>query len=173
VALANHLSPYPIARSQKVLPNDRRHRQALRVGLHLKPEQLKQVVKMMLTQLLSEGEFLEIDIGSHDEYLRESNRIIYEQYLEALEDLRKEKRMMNPNIDGISMARILEEARQALERQYQQVGDLLNRDWRGECLAAESGELPESTPATQILSKQYMAMDNVLQEAGDKLASRG
>jgi putative nucleotidyltransferase with HDIG domain len=174
VALANHLSPYPIARSQKVLPNDTRHRQALRVGLHLKPGELKQIVKMVLTQLLSEGEFLEIDIGSHDEYVKESNKIIYDQYLEALEELRKEKRMMNPNIDGISMARILEEARAALERQYKETCELLSRDWRGECLASSgSQELPESTPATQILSKQYMAMDNVLQEAGDKLSSRG
>ncbi|MBU0754842.1 MAG: HDOD domain-containing protein [Planctomycetes bacterium] len=170
VALANLISPLPIARSQKVLPSDSRIRQALRVGLHLNPRELRQIMKMLLTQLPAEGEFLEIDIGSHNDYLREANEIIFRQCLEALEDLRTKKRMVNPNMNSFTLDQILTEARESLKNQYLNLCELLGRDWRGETSLAEEGpDMPSSTPATRLLCKQYIAMENVLQTAGKKI----
>lgn len=170
VAMANLITPLPIARSQKVLPNDSRIRQALRVGLHMNPRELRQIMKMLLTQLPAEGEFLEIDIGSHDEYLREANEIIFKQCIEALEDLRAKKRMVNPNMNSITLDQILTEARDSLKQQYQNMCELLRRDWRGETSLPEEGlDIPSSTPATRLLCKQYIEMENVLQVAGEKI----
>ncbi|MFH2002259.1 MAG: HDOD domain-containing protein [Planctomycetota bacterium] len=172
VALANLVSPYPTARSQQALPDDSANRQALRAGLHIQPVALRQIVKMLLAQILLEAEFLEIDLGSYDEYLQDANEIIYRQYTGALKSLKKRKDRKLKGIKPSELNSILKKAETELEQQYNVVCDLLATDWliqEKAILSRQNENLPNSTPAAHIICNQYIAMENVLRDCGLKV----
>jgi hypothetical protein len=171
VALANLVSPFSIPRRQKMLPSDRKAREALRVSLHLPPKGLKQIVKMLLTQTLAEAEFLEIDIGSQDDYLRDANRIIYEQYILSAEALVRRARPADGSMDEVAKEKILSEARRVIGEQYLTLKEKIQKDWRQtEVVDIDEKEaLPDCTQCIHIISTQYIAMDNLLREVRDKV----
>jgi len=172
ISLANLVSPYPTARSEQVLPTDMANRQALRAGLNLEPVALRQIVKMLLAQILIEAEFLEIDLGSYDQYLQDANEIIYRQYTGALKSLRKRKDRKFRGIKPSELNSILKKAEDELEHQYNVVCDLLATDWQIQekaILSQQRELLPNSTPAAHIICNQYIAMENVLRDCGLKI----
>lgn len=172
VSLANLVSPYPTARSEQVLATDMINRQALRAGLNLQPVALRQIVKMLLAQILIEAEFLEIDLGSYDDYLTDANEIIFKQYKSAIRSLRKRKDRSFKGIKPAELNSMMKHAEEELERQYNVVCDLLATDWKSQEIALLSQQndlLPDSTPAAHIICNQYIAMENVLRDCGLKV----
>jgi HD-like signal output (HDOD) protein len=128
VALANLIAPFGIPRKQKVWPEDRKRREALRVSLHLRPEILKKIVKSLMAETLREAAFLEIDIGSEEDYLREANQIIYEQYHAAVESLYRTEQPVEGILDPDARTKILSRAQEVIEEQYKDLKDSLRKD---------------------------------------------
>jgi len=169
VALANLISPFAIVPSQRMLPSDNGTRDALRVSLHIEADTLKETVKTLMMQTLTEAESLEMGIGSQEDYLMEANSVIYEEYSSAVDELCQKG--SDEEIDGEGMEKIRNKAKMAIKRQYEEVHNQLGKQWDTEDVInlGQKEAIPVSTRYIRILCNQYQAMENVLRETLTKM----
>jgi HD-like signal output (HDOD) protein len=172
VALANLISPFAIVQSQRMLPSDNDTREALRVSLHIEGEMLKETVKTLMTQTLVEAEFLEMGIGTQEEYLMEANSVIYEEYSTAVDRLCSKGAGAEQGLDGEAIEKIREEAHKAMEQQYNDLRKVLGGKWDAEDVInlGQQADSPLSTRYIRIICNQYSAMENVLRETLEKMS---
>lgn len=172
VALANHISPFAIMQSQRMLPSDNDTREALRVSLHIESDALKETVKTLMTQTLIEAEFLEMGIGSQEEYLMEANSVIYREYSSAVDELCSKGAGADHGLDGDAIERVRDEAHKAMKQQYNDMRKLLGKKWDAEDVInlGQKEENPLSTRYIRIICNQYSAMENVLRETLEKMS---
>ncbi len=102
VALANSCSKFTIVSGRPDLTIDMDRKNSLCEVLAMDPEVLKDIEQTMMSRMLGEAEFLEMDIGSTDEVLIEANRMIYQHYL-AVENLLRENRRMHREVARAQM----------------------------------------------------------------------
>ncbi|MBD3258406.1 HDOD domain-containing protein, partial [candidate division GN15 bacterium] len=81
VALANHVSQFPIAEHQ-ITPTTHgaETREIIRENLGLSSDALMMIEKHLFSQTVSESKYLDIDIGSPEDILVEANRLLFGQY---------------------------------------------------------------------------------------------
>jgi putative nucleotidyltransferase with HDIG domain len=100
VNLANRISHLRVAdRHLGQDSDDSESREIIRKNLQLGIEDLMSIEKRLLSQTMTESQYLEIDIGSAEDMLIEANRILFEQYA-AGENLLEDNRRMQKRIAG-------------------------------------------------------------------------
>jgi len=100
VNLANRISKFRIADLQAGAdPAERGNRDIIRENLRLSVESLRAVEKQLFASTVDESKFLEIDIGSTEDILKEANRLLFQQYA-AVETLLEENRHFQTQFAG-------------------------------------------------------------------------
>ena len=100
VNLANRLSKFRIADTQNCADaNDRHNREIIRANLRLTPECLATVEKQLFSRTVDESKYLEMDIGSTEDILKEANHLLFQQYA-AVEALLEENRHFQTKFAG-------------------------------------------------------------------------
>ncbi len=95
IALADRISRFTIRPVDGDLdPSNRENREVLLANLGLTEEKLLSIEKSLFGKTVEEASFLEIEIGSSDELIREANDLLYRQYL-AVENLLAENRRLH------------------------------------------------------------------------------
>jgi putative nucleotidyltransferase with HDIG domain len=100
VNLANRISKFRIA---DLLPSadtaERGNREIIRENLRLTLEAFCGVEKQLFAKTIEESKYLEMDIGSTEEILKEANRLLFQQYA-AVEALLEENRRVQSKFAG-------------------------------------------------------------------------
>ncbi|MEW5795544.1 MAG: HDOD domain-containing protein [Candidatus Zixiibacteriota bacterium] len=100
VNLANRISKFRIAdRQAGVDPAERNNREIIRENLRLSVENLCAIEKQLFASTVEESKYLEIDIGSTEEILKEANLLLFQQY-SAVETLLEENRRFQTQFAG-------------------------------------------------------------------------
>jgi putative nucleotidyltransferase with HDIG domain len=100
INLANRISHLRVADRQPGQETpDTESREIIRENLSLKVEDLISIEKRLLSLVMTESQYLEIDIGSAEDMLVEANRILFDQYA-AVEALLEDNRRMQQRIAG-------------------------------------------------------------------------
>jgi len=105
VSLANHLSQFTIGEQEPIIePFDKENREIIRENLGLTSDDMLAIEKHLFAQTISESKYLEIDIGSTEDILKEANRMLFEQYA-AVESLLEENRRIQQQVAGEQVKR--------------------------------------------------------------------
>lgn len=105
VALANHLSQFTIGDDQQFADRlDSENREIIRGNLGLTPDDMLEIERSLFSQTIDESKYLEIDIGSTEDILKEANRMLFEQYA-AVESLLEENRRIQQQVAGEQVKR--------------------------------------------------------------------
>jgi putative nucleotidyltransferase with HDIG domain len=100
VALANRISKFRIADLQPGADaSERNNRDIIRENLRLSIESFCAVEKQLFSKTIEESKYLEIDVGSPEEILKEANRLLFQQYA-AVEALLEENRRVQSKFAG-------------------------------------------------------------------------
>lgn len=100
VGLANRLSKFRIADLQPSADgSERGNRDIMRENLRLSVESFCAIEKQLFAKTLDESKYLEIDIGSTEDILKEANRLLFQQYA-AVEALLEENRRVQSKFAG-------------------------------------------------------------------------
>lgn len=111
LALANSLSRFCITKGSEVHVRLFERREVLAGNLGLPLENMQEIQKNLMNETLEQARFLEIEVGSAEELLQESNRMLYRHY-RSLETLLRENQEMQREINE---ARMKDSAMQALQ----------------------------------------------------------
>lgn len=105
VALANHISKFHIAARGDVDAScDLETREIIRENLRIEPQKLTEIERKLFSLTVAESKFLEIDIGSPEDFLNEANQMLFEQY-SAVEALLEENRRLQKQHAGDQVKR--------------------------------------------------------------------
>ena len=100
VNLANRISKFRIADLQPGADSaERGNRDIIRENLRLSIEAFCTVEKQLFSKTLDESKYLEMDIGSTEEILKEANRLLFQQYA-AVEALLEDNRRIQSKFAG-------------------------------------------------------------------------
>ena len=117
VGLANHISKFRVCSmpppEAKLLEN----RNVVLANLKLKPAELANIEEGLLTEVVNESKFLEIEIGSVEDMLNEANNLLYKQYLQV-EELLRENRLMQHQIAQEQMKKAALESLQTISATF-------------------------------------------------------
>lgn len=97
VSLATRISKFSVTGIKRIHTNENESIQILCENIKLDKEKLILIQKELMNKTTHEAEFLEIEIGSSDELLKEANRMIYEEYL-TVENLLEENQNLYEQI---------------------------------------------------------------------------
>lgn len=166
VALANILSSFAIWPSHPVSDEDMEFKEALRLSLSLGDEALEEINKKILAETIVEAKFLEIDIGSIRDILLEANRVIFEQYRSAANNLCKMKGRLNLEVDMANKIRW--EAGLAIFEQHRAVLRTIrdNETLHKNCDTCTPDDIQQ---ANEIIAEQYTAMETLLHQIQHRL----
>jgi putative nucleotidyltransferase with HDIG domain len=100
VALANRISKFRIADLQPGADaSERNNRDIIRENLRLSIEAFCSIEKQLFSKTIDESKYLEIDVGSPEEILKEANRLLFQQYA-AVEALLEDNRRVQSKFAG-------------------------------------------------------------------------
>lgn len=89
VCLANHISKFRIFNMPQPDKEEFESKQIIAASLNLSDASLGNIEQSSISEVANEGAYLEIDIGSVEEILRDANRLLFRQYLVAEQLLRE------------------------------------------------------------------------------------
>ncbi len=113
VNLANSVSKFRVHHMPPPESDQLENKKNLAAGLDLSHSALSDIERNIISEVVSESGYLEIDIGSIEDILREANELLYNQYIHA-ERLLQEKnaiqKQINNDPDGQKVVNTLKEA---------------------------------------------------------------
>ena len=113
VNLANSVSKFRVHHMPPPESEQLENKKNLAAGLDLSHSALSDIERNIISEVVSESGYLEIDIGSIEDILREANELLYNQYIHA-ERLLQEKnaiqKQVNIDPDGQEIVNTLKEA---------------------------------------------------------------
>ncbi len=113
VNLANSVSKFRVHHMPPPESEQLENKKNLAAGLDLSHSALSDIERNIISEVVSESGYLEIDIGSIEDILREANELLYNQYIHA-ERLLQEKnaiqKQVNIDPDGQKIVNTLKEA---------------------------------------------------------------
>lgn len=105
ICLANHISQFTIGDAPLLTERfDKENREIVRENLGLSSDTMLTIEKHLFAQTINESKYLEIEIGSTEEILKEANRMLFEQYA-AVESLLEENRRIHQQVAGEQVKR--------------------------------------------------------------------
>jgi len=105
VSLANHVSQFTIGDNQQFTERfDIENREIVRENLGLNSQDMLTIEKRLFSQTINESKYLEMDIGSTEDILKEANRMLFDQYA-AVESLLEENRRIQQQVAGEQVKR--------------------------------------------------------------------
>ncbi len=162
INLANQISQFTIGDDQLIAERfDKENREIIRENLGLTSDNMLAIEKRLFSQTISESKYLEIEIGSTEEILREANRMLFEQYA-AVESLLDENRRIQQQVASeqvkrgfleslksttISFTRLMDDVYASIMEQAQKVRNGIQSG-----VIVDSGGLVD-TSVTTILGK--------------------
>lgn len=101
--LAHLISRSSLGKSMPATESEVEQKEILTANLGLSAEALRDIEKKIFSRMISEAQYLEIDIGSTEDLLAEANQQLLDQYL-ALESLLRENRQMQKQLNDDQLA---------------------------------------------------------------------
>lgn len=109
VALANKIAKFSTLTVCHDSAYDVEQKDIIRKNLKIPVEQMRELEKNLLNQVVNEAEFLEIEIGSSSEILMEANKMLYRQYM-TVENLLSENAKMQQEVTQAKIEKVSLEA---------------------------------------------------------------
>jgi putative nucleotidyltransferase with HDIG domain len=179
VALANRISKFKLYNMPPLDEFMLRQRKVLIENLRLSQKELGEIERNLVGEVISESEFLEINVGGLEEILAEANELLYRQYLaaEKLLDQRKDNYSISSELqpDGPS-GKILENLIRQIQRIIAYLKDELNGrkdavEYDSETNDTVSVKLTISLKALSLVANELEILSNGL-EHPDNISHR-
>nr|MBN2278399.1 HDOD domain-containing protein [candidate division Zixibacteria bacterium] len=116
VNLANLISKFRINSMTPPGPKFLESKRIMAAGLDISNSALAEIEKNLISDVVRESGFLEIDIGNMEEILREANRLLYKQYLIAEDLLRQNMDIQQQMAEGHAVDNSGHMVRELIER---------------------------------------------------------
>jgi HD-like signal output (HDOD) protein len=104
--LAGRISKFNIAWEQTINPIGMHQKASVRDLLGIAPDTLRTLERDLLTAVVEQAAFLDMEIGTPQEIMMEANRILFDQYV-TVENLLKELQSLNQPVSAENLERTL------------------------------------------------------------------
>lgn len=96
--LANQISRFRVYSMPPPDSKDLENRDVIAANLGISQDQLTKICENLVSEVIKESGYLEIEIGSHEELFLQANQLLFKQYI-ATENLLRENRTMKQQIN--------------------------------------------------------------------------
>jgi len=115
--LGNQISRFRFYSMPPPESKDLENRDVIAASLEITPEQLEKIAENLVSEVIKESGYLEIEIGSLEELFLQANRLLFKQYI-ATENLLRENRTMKQQINRDQVKKAALESLNALSATF-------------------------------------------------------
>jgi HD-like signal output (HDOD) protein len=156
IALANQISRFRIYSMPPPESRILENRDVIAANLGLSNAAISRFEEDIISRVINESGYLEIEIGSVEELLREANRLLYKQYI-AVENLLRENRIMHQQITRDQLKRAALESLKTLAgafgRYLEQAVDAISERINALDAAVAAGDIADEKGIASLSSE--------------------